>query len=442
MTYVAPLQYTRYDRGPSFGQNASKALVLGLQKIEQTNKDKDAFANQVAQAGGTVDEGVSPERARLNSLMDKFHRRPRILGGSGGGPSDDEIADAEANTSAPPPVSITPSFDDAPSLGSNVATPQPIMRTNKIGNAISATMSPNTTATTGGPVAPAPGQNLSGARDGTMQGRAMPAPSPVVQPSSRIGVQQPSALPQPKRSGISDLLQQATAGVRPYTVKGPEGMTGTIDPLYGARVSSAGKMMDYAFERGARQDEENQSNEEKIQSLVDAGMPEDQARAKVLNNVVSYDEQFGRRTATSGLSFDQRVQLENIKTQRATLLESMKTARKRNDPVAMARLAQEDKRLALAQQHLEVTVGGMEVKEEADPSGVAGIVANSTPEGQAAAAQRKTKRTGIIEGLKTTVGGDGPMKVPLATRVQQLKRAGVSKQQARSILLDEGYKVQ
>lgn len=382
MPYVAPLQYRAYDRGPSWGQSASRALVLGLQKIQQSNDENDAFENKVAAAGGTLNASESPERARLNALINKFHRRPKILGGSGGGPSDDEIADAERNVSAPIPVAQTTTFDETPTANPPAqSVASPIIRTGKIADMIGAGLGQNvpTPATaTARATTPAPGDNLSGARDGTMQGTASPV----------------------RGSRIAALMQQTAQGVHPYTVKGPHGMSATIDPTYGSRVASLGKMQDYEFERAAQQDEQDASNEEKIQALVNAGMPEDQARAKVLNNVVSYDETFGRARPGGGLTFDQRVQLEDIKTRRAQLIEGMKTARKRNDPVAIARIQQEDRRLQLEQERIEVSIGGLDLKNNAEPTGVAGVVAGSTPEGQAAAEGRRQHRATVIEGLK------------------------------------------
>lgn len=55
---------------------------------------------------------------------------------------------------------------------------------------------------------------------------------------------------------------------------------------------------------------QHSEEQRKIQSLIDAGMPEGEARARVLNNVVRYDETFGqyRRPVSSSASRDPEVQ--------------------------------------------------------------------------------------------------------------------------------------
>lgn len=82
------------------------------------------------------------------------------------------------------------------------------------------------------------------------------------------------------RRGIGD-------AIKPYTYETAGGDKYSIDPVHDERVKDALK-------------QEHES--EQIQALVDAGMPEATARAKVLNNVVRYDETFGQQRRGNGIS--------------------------------------------------------------------------------------------------------------------------------------------
>lgn len=432
MAYVPMLNVQRHVNDPTdWGTSASRGLIAGLKTMQQRGDDERTFRNDVAQRGGTLIETDSPERQRLNEIASKWRKRPTWIGGTGGHATDEEAADAEANTRGAPAVGVTPNYGDDDTAAPPRAMPAPRTISGAIAQA-TGSAGPGGLATQ----TPQPGQNLASARDGTSVGTA--------QPVRRSG-------------GIGALLDQATAGVHPYEVEGPNGMRASIDPMYSARVSNAGKMMDYGFERATRRSEKDESDQDAIDALVAGGVPPTEARARVLTGTVKYDEQYGQRArGTAGMTFDQRVQFETIRQrnmmERVRLTEGLRTARKNNDPVAAQRFQTQMRALDQRDREIALRLGGIELGAERDPSGIAAVVESSTPEGKAAATARGQRRAGIVEGLKKTVaapgsasggasGGapGGAAKPSLGARMAQLKAAHTPAAQAKQTLIHEGY---
>lgn len=266
------------------------------------------------------------------------------------------------------------------------------------------------------------------ARDGIPAGAppALPANVPVETvrsglPTRITGMPQPGVSMQqqtPRRSmnGIA-AGQSADSPIGNalgnYTYEGIGGQKYSVDPLHQARVQAAAKGMS----RDAEQ-------EKSIAALVAAGMPENEARARVLTNTVRYDTEFGQqsRARSSGLTFEQRQQLQNENNAVRLEIARMARAGKQNTDEfrrANIRLREIGQQL----QAISIEASGYEntarAAERGVPQGTDRIVEESMPGGKEriSAAQRKAgaarDSAAAVRGrARSVVGGAGAAPAP------------------------------
>lgn len=218
-----------------------------------------------------------------------------------------------------------------------------------------------------------------------------PSDAPAINPALMGGDQRAGAT---RGSAGFDERPRIGAAIQPYDYEGVRGRHYAIDPLYGARVQAEGRMMTDRVE-----------DERKIQSLVDAGMDPKEARARVLNNVVRYDETFGQQRASrGGLTFEQRQSLQ--REHDAEMLKRAKLAAAGRGNTAEAR----QNALRLRELELQLSADRFEAQglesaatatERTVPRGTDRIVEESQPGGKERIAGAVTK----ADSLRQQAGG-------------------------------------
>lgn len=83
-------------------------------------------------------------------------------------------------------------------------------------------------------------------------------------------------------------------------------------PQTGERERS-NRMLEYGAQIQMKDAMQHRSDEEKIKALVDGGMSPTEARARVLNNVVRYDDEYGQQRSSGALTYEERANLERLK---------------------------------------------------------------------------------------------------------------------------------
>lgn len=250
------------------------------QAIDLYTKDQDAQrdeANQIAAQGGVpIGAGPGPSRGqRTVSALGGFIRR-RVLGRGDGSSVVDQIANQPMPGPQLTPSNVSPVAASVPASPLSPIT-QPV-RPRRIGEAIITDPSQiNQPGPFGNaaPAAPAP-----------------PSATPVVRSGPGYQPSPPPAAASPAAGSIGQALQ-------PYTYTSRSGQQYQIDPMRNARLAAASHQMETQADLDAKRAEVTRTQNEQVQALIDAGMSPAVARAKVLNNVVKYDEQFGQpRTGT------------------------------------------------------------------------------------------------------------------------------------------------
>lgn len=138
-----------------------------------------------------------------------------------------------------------------------------------------------------------------------------PRPTPPFNPQKDYGG---------SRIGARIFDEIGGGGVPPYTLEGQSGRRYQIDPMRDQRIKLAGSEMEYGQQRGHVQAEQ----ERQIAAAVAAGMPEPEARARVLNNLMRYDEEFGQRSRSgSGMTQADRLQIQDRLDRRAAATRAM-----------------------------------------------------------------------------------------------------------------------
>jgi hypothetical protein len=242
--------------------------------------------------------------------------------------------------------------------------------------------------------------------------------------------------------------QPTTIGsaIKPYTYHGEFGNY-SIDPLYGARVQTEAHDM-----------ASHQHEEEQIAALVNAGMDPTMARAKVLNNVVRYDEQFGqqyRGRGGSALTYEQRVDLLNrnnaVRLQVARMAAAGRQGSAEYRQKALELREIEDK-LRADENEARGFASEAAGVERTIPQGVNRITEESQPGGKeriAGAAERAAGlrgRAAEIRGKNAQrfqTGTAGTTYTPEQTRsrAQELKKQGYSKSAIYEMMKREGYNI-
>lgn len=192
-----------------------------------------------------------------------------------------------------------------------------------------------------------------------------------------------------------------------YTYEGRGGLRATMPNAIGqARLSARAKLAEQAAQ-----------DEPKIQALIDAGMDPKEARARVLNNVVRYDETFGQQHAAgrggSGMTQEDRLQIQDrldARAKRAQEVQLLLAQQRNMGADQRAKLNAELRRLSIessadqallrgAQSELNTTTSQLS-KMNADP------VATNTPAGRQAigALQQRADSLGkVVQGAQGRV---------------------------------------
>lgn len=278
--------------------------------------------------------------------------------------------------------------------------------------------------------------------------------------------QYPQQRQQPQQQrGIGSMLGQAAEPSRDpnadtYVYEGAGGVRGRLPNAQGrARVAMDQKIAEETAVTNARDRIQSQSDEAAIQSLIDAGMDPNVARAKVLNKVVRYDETFGQgKTGGRGgnaMSQADRLEIQDRLDKRAAQTRQLQLQlagirsgdsgqrMKIQQQLAQMRAEQAADIAVLHSQQSEANVTESEAARiAADP------VASNTPSGKATIADARARadearRQAAAARGKVAAGPSGPAGKPdAATRAKQLNTQGKSRQDIYNIMKSEGYDVQ
>lgn len=231
--------------------------------------------------------------------------------------------------------------------------------------------------------------------------------------------------------GISSALQ-------PYTVEGAQGDRYSVDPLHEQRVKD-----------GLSSEHEN----EQIQALVDAGMPEATARAKVLNKVVRYDETFGQKTRGGSVSQTdwaareaqrQANRREMEQLHQAGRISSQELQRRRLD---MEREAAEDRRNAAADRSSnedvrnETAIAGQYGKRVPNNPVAAAMQSPAEKAASDKARREADKHLGAAVDAQTARRNAKAPQTQAAARARALKAAGKSREEIAATMTAEGYRI-
>lgn len=180
------------------------------------------------------------------------------------------------------------------------------------------------------------------------------------------------------RSPIADAIERTV-------VRGPSGQTAIVPTKRGLH------QQDVADEQAVRTD----SEQRQIDALKAAGMPEAEARARVLTNTVRYDEDFGQRRMGS-MTYTERANLEELKNklamERIRVNGAIRAAQRSGDQAALLRAQNAARSLDLQERRILAGEQTEIIRENPLPApGLPERIATSTPEGEAAVAQ--TQRT-------------------------------------------------
>ncbi len=307
-----------------------------------------------------------------------------------------------------------------------------------------------------------PAGEITGAqRDGVVPSQVTPNAQMPVLPQARVeggyATPNPPSLfprasvpamnqPAPTAAAPRPNAQPTTIGaaIKPYTYHGEFGNY-SVDPLYGARVQAEGKDM-----------VTHQHEEEQIASLVAAGMDPTRARAKVLNNVVRYDEDFGMPRRGSSLTYQQRVDLLD-RNNRVRLELGHLAAAGRQQTAEYRQKLLEQRELEDRLRADENLARGISSEaagvERTIPQGVPRIVEESQPGGKeriAGATQRAQELRGQAREIRGknaqrfqtgTAAGDRFSPDATRARALELKKQGYSKSAIYEMMKREGYNV-
>lgn len=251
------------------------------------------------------------------------------------------------------------------------------------------------------------------------------------------------ALPQ-MESGAQRAISASTrrgiaSAIQPYTYETASGDKYQIDPVHDERVKDALK---------------SEHEQDQIQALVDAGMPEATARAKVLNNVVRYDETFGQQRRGNGISNTDwaareaqrqknRVELERLHA--AGRMSSQELQRRRLD---MEEEAAQDRRDAAAERSAnadvtnETKIAGQYGSQV--PKGVAAVMQSPDEKARAdRAARERDKHLGkAVTAQERRANARMTDPAALLGERRRLMQGGMSKEAATADMRRRGYNVQ
>ncbi|MGH3428470.1 MAG: hypothetical protein ACRDQZ_13035 [Mycobacteriales bacterium] len=406
--------YDQADMVP-WQQSLSQGIGAAIGQYANRQARQRAEENQAAQAGGTP-LPAAPQPGVMDRIRGIGSSISRMLHG-------DQTPGVDPTTQPAPNASMP--------LTPNVAPPAlPAVRTEGAYTDPGFTRRPmlapdqgfNVTPGTPVPALAAPRRSATAAMNG-------PAPmTPAARPNA-----QPTTIGQ---------------AIKPYTYHGEFGDY-SVDPLYGARVQAEAKDM-----------VGHQHEEEQIQSLVNAGMDPTIARAKVLNNVVRYDEQFGMKgRGGSSLTFAQRQQLQDENNKIRLTIANLANAGRQNTAEYRQWLMREREtsdQLRADENAARGYSGEAAAVERTIPQpGVNDVIARSQPGGGAAIDAAAARAAGLRGQARALRAGNqartaGTAPAPAAgtftpdqtrSRALELKKQGYGKSAIYEMMKREGYNI-
>lgn len=239
-----------------------------------------------------------------------------------------------------------------------------------------------------------------------------------------------------------------SGGSTPVVLTGLGGERYVYDPM--ARMRQEQLFKDALEERAAQRQQARLAAEQErqVQALVAAGMPEAEARARVLTNTVRYDEVYGPQSR--GLSLPEFEAREAIRFRYQAALAKLRAAQDAHD-LAAYRRAQLELQAAAAE------LRALDVEASTLPrySGTDRDVLRSTPKGQAELAAADSARADVArrareigaraQAATAPRAGDTSATPPrdpkIEAHVRALLRSGLSPEEVKKILRAEGYAV-
>jgi hypothetical protein len=231
------------------------------------------------------------------------------------------------------------------------------------------------------------------------------------------------------------------SAIQPYDEQDTHGNTWSVDPLHAAKVAEAGRSL---------------GEEDKIAALTAAGMPEAEARARVLNNVVRYDETFGQRPRSTGVSQKDWLERQQVAQRDRIELERMRQSGK------ISTREYQQRNLELKSRELDIRESGQGMAAEGrytnteqgqeridysrgkEPDPVAASM--ETPEAKAgrvkanASGDKHAKNVAAVQERRKNALVTDPATL-LAER-KRLIGTGMTKEQATADMRARGYNVQ
>lgn len=394
----------KYGRDePTGGEGVARGIVTALDEI-QKYRDADRTEQNTMAAAGATRLPPGPN----DSVGGRVRSIGKAIGGLFGRGDEAPVVAPAGTPGATPP--FAPTQPRQPITGTGGIVPpriDPATLGGMAGNPRPQTMAP---------------------------GLAQPAPDLV--PAAGMTPHMPAtAATNAVRPSISAALNEE---IKPYTYEGVHGAKYQVDPLYGARVKAAGE--DFGDER-------------KIQALVDAGMDPKEARARVLNNVVRYDEQFGQQSRSRGaISPEEWTRRQDKLQADRKELEQMRqqgkeTSREYQQKALQLRQDELEARRDAAANNLQFRAGTEEVRSnkepgpfEKDPNEPPGA-ASERARGRAKG--RQMQQAAVTDAQRRANGGTGEaVKARARARAQQLQRQGMDRAKIAETLRAEGYRVE
>lgn len=281
--------------------------------------------------------------------------------------------------------------------------------------------------------------------------------------------------PPPAANGAPQPSSNIAGAIQKTIYEGRNGQRYEIDPMRQQNIALAGKRAEAGVEDEIAQGRERRTQATKtaeqdraIKALTDAGMPAAEARARVLTNTVRYDETFGAQrnapmTQAERLEIQDRI---DKRTQEAARLRA--AGLENSDQYRQAMLAIATANLALATANAKasgfehtaaaaeatipkspidrrIATAGGDSARIATAESTANANRDSAARTRSAGAARAESTAGIATGgVRDATGNiNRPKFTPeqTATRMQELKKAGNTQQQAYEIMKAEGYDV-
>lgn len=316
---------------PSPWENVMPSIGRAIDLYQQDQEAKRQEANTVAAQGGTPIGSPAPSRGqRAVSAIGGYFRR-RILGqgdGTQGAPSIGDLQDPNGRLG----VQVTPGSVAAQVPASPISGIAQQGQPGQAGQPSGAMPFQVGTPQTGGAL-PMPRRIGDAILNDPSQirqrssffdeqpSRGPQRPAFDERPIVRSGAGNQPAPPPASASPASGSIGQA---LQPYTYTARGGQQYSIDPMRASNMARAAKRGEEQDALDIKSAEQTKTQNEQVQALIDAGMSPAVARAKVLNNVVKYDEQFGqpRKGAMSQqdrLALQDRIDARQKDAQKAAL---------------------------------------------------------------------------------------------------------------------------